>query len=94
MGCPQFGRFKLLSLAAAYQRNQAYNQQIATMNLNMQAIQSGLTSAWEVSLYPLAGNPNPPRWVVTLGRNSLEATETALKQNPGFCDGPVRKVSR
>ena len=89
--------FRLQSLAASYQQNQQNQQnqrQIALMNLNMQAIQAGLTSAWEVTLYPAAGNPSPPRWVVTMGRNSLEATNQALQQNPGFVSGPVRKVSR
>ncbi len=80
--------------AAAYQHDQQVNQQIAIMNLNMQAIQAGLTSAWEVTLYPIAGNPNPPRWVVTLGRNSDIATQLALQQNPGYVSGPVRRVSR
>ena len=84
----------LQSLAAAYQQDQQVNRQIAMMNLNMQAIQSGLTSAWEVTLYPVAGNPYPPRWVVTMGRNSEIATQLALQQNPGFMPGPVRRVSR
>ena len=91
---PDEHELRLQSLAAAYQRNQQINQQIAIMNLNMQAIQSGLTSAWEVTLYPVAGNPFPPRWVVTMGRNSQIATEVALQQNPGFVPGPVRRVSR
>lgn len=86
--------FHLQSMAAAYQRNQNINQRIAMMNLNMQAIQSGLTSAWEVTLYPNAGNPYPPKWVVTYGRNSLIATQEALRSNPGYRAGPVRKVSR
>ena len=84
----------LQSLAAAYQQDRQVNRQIAMMNLNMQAIQSGLTSAWEVTLYPVAGNPYPPRWVVTMGRNSEIATQIALQQNPGFLAGPVRRVSR
>ncbi len=86
--------FRLQSQAAAYQQNQAIDRQIAIMSLNMQAIQAGLTSAWEVTLYPARGNPNPPRWVVVLGRDSLEATQNALQQNPGYVDGPVRRVSR
>ena len=86
--------FHLQSLAAAYQQDQQVNRQIAIMNLNMQAIQAGLTSAWEVTLYPVNGNPNPPRWVVTLGRNSEIATQEALQQNPGYISGPVRRVSR
>ena len=84
--------FRLQAQAAAYHHDQQVNQQIAIMNLNMQAIQAGLTSAWEVTLYPVAGNPNPPRWVVTLGRNSDIATQLALQQNPGYVSGPVRRV--
>lgn len=86
--------FHLQSMAAAYQRNQNVNQRIAMMNLNMQAIQAGLTSAWEITLYPKSGNPYPPKWVVTYGRNSLIATQEALRGNPGYYAGPVRKVSR
>ena len=86
--------FRLQSQAAAYQRDRQIDRQIAVMNLNLQAIQAGLTSAWEVTLYPSAGNPMAPRWVVVPGRNSLQATDLALKQNPGFYAGPVRRVSR
>ena len=86
--------FHLQSLAAAYQRDQQVNQRIAMMNLNLQAVQAGITSAWEVTLYPNAGNPYPPKWVVTYGRNSLIATQEALRGNPGYYAGPVRKVSR
>ncbi len=86
--------FHLQSLAAAYQRDQQVNQRIAMMNMNMNAIQAGITSAWEVTLYPNQGNPYPPKWVVTYGRNSLIATQEALRSNPGYRAGPVRKVSR
>ncbi|MGI9465487.1 MAG: SHD1 domain-containing protein [Rubripirellula sp.] len=86
--------FHLQSLAAAYQRNQQVNQRIAMMNLNMNAVQAGITSAWEITLYPNSGNPYPPKWVVTYGRNSLIATQAALRSNPGYYAGPVRKVSR
>ena len=47
--------FHLQSLAAAYQRDQQVNQRIAMMNMNMNAIQAGITSAWEVTLYPNQG---------------------------------------
>lgn len=97
---PNEHQLRLQSLAASVQQDQAVNQQIAMMNLNMQAmslnmqaIQAGLTSAWEVTLYPVAGNPFPPRWVIALGRNSEIATQQALQQNPGFVSGPVRRVS-
>lgn len=85
--------FRLEAYAAARQQNEQINQQIALMNLNMQAIQAGLTSAWEVTLRPMPGNPSPPRWVVVPGRDSREATMNAVQQNPGFVAGPVRKVS-
>ncbi len=85
---------RLQSQAAAYQQDQQLQRQVALMSLNMQAIQAGLTSAWEVTLYPARGNPSPPRWVVTMGRNSEIATQAALRQNPGYVSGPVRRVSR
>ncbi len=73
--------FRLEAYAAAHRRNQKISHQIALMNLNLQAIQAGLTSAWEVTLRPVMGNPRPPRWVVVLGRDSREATVAALQQN-------------
>ena len=85
--------FRLQARTSEYQRDRAVDRRIAELNLNMQAIQAGLTSAWEVTLYPQPGNPNPPQWVVTMGRNSREATIAALRQNPGYTDGPVRKIS-
>jgi hypothetical protein len=86
--------FRLQALAAAYARDREMDREIALMQLNMQAINAGLTSAWEVTLYPVPGNPQPPLWVVVPGRNSAQATSVALTQNPGFVAGPVRRVSR
>jgi hypothetical protein len=86
--------FRLESLAAAHFHDQQINRQIALMNLNLQAIQAGLTSAWEVTLYPVPGNPRPPHWVVMPGRNSAQATAAALQNNPGFMAGPVRRIRR
>jgi hypothetical protein len=86
--------FRLRSMAATYEQDRQTDRQIAMMNLNMQAIQAGLTSAWEVTLYPRPGNMMPPRWVVVNGRNSAQAIQNALQQNPGFVAGPVRRVSR
>jgi hypothetical protein len=84
----------LVSSLSAGPRTQQIDRQIAQMNLNMNMINAGITSAWEVTLYPVPGNPRPPMWVVTMGRNSAIATEIALRQNPGFVSGPVRRVSR
>lgn len=85
---------RLRALAAAHFKNHEAKRQIAEMNLKLQAIRAGVTSAWEVTLYPAPGNPQPPRWVVMAGRNSEEATVAALQSNPGFISGPVRRVSR
>ena len=85
--------FRLESLAAEYSKDQQVDRQIALMQLNMQAIAAGVTSAWEVTLYPGPGNTSPPRWVVVSGRNSAQATAAAVTQNPGFVAGPVRRVS-
>lgn len=86
--------FRLEAAAAAHLRNQQEQRQIAIANLNLQAIQSGLTSAWEVTLFPQPGNPLPPQWVVSLGRDSSQATAAALHLHPGFVAGAVRRVSR
>ncbi len=85
--------FRLESLAAEYSQNQEVDRQVALMQLNMQAIAAGVTSAWEVTLYPGPGNPNPPRWVVVPGRNSAQAMAAAVARNPGFLAGPARRVS-
>ncbi len=86
--------FRLEAYAAAHVRNQQINNQIALMNLNLQAIQAGITSLWEVTLHPVPGNPMPPRWVVMPGRTSADATAAALRQNLGFVAGAVRRVNR
>jgi hypothetical protein len=86
--------FRLEALAAAHLQNQKTNHQIAMMNLNMQAVNAGITSAWEVTLHPLPGNPRPSQWVVVPARNSADATAIALRDNPGFVQGPVRRLNR
>jgi hypothetical protein len=85
--------FLLQSLAAARHRDADVRRQIALMQLNLQAVQAGLTSLWEVSLYPARGNQNPPLWVVVPGRDSRQATANALAQYPGYVAGPVRRVA-
>jgi hypothetical protein len=86
--------FRLESFAAAHLQNQELQRQIAMIDLNLQAVRAGLTSIWEVTLYPLPGNPHPPIWVLMPGRNSTQASAAALMQHPGFVVGPVRRVSR
>jgi SLA1 homology domain 1, SHD1 len=85
--------FLIRSLAAARQRDREVQREIAIMQLNLEAVQAGITSMWEVTLYPVRGNSGPPMWVVVPGRNSLQATNAALSQYPGYAAGPVRRVS-
>jgi hypothetical protein len=84
--------FLLRSLAAARHRDKQVQREIAMMQLKLQAVQSGVTSLWEVTLFPAAGRGGPPQWVVVPGRDSRQATAAAMQQNPGFVAGPVRRV--
>lgn len=86
--------FLLQSLAAARHHDQMVQREIALMNLKLQAVAAGVTSLWEVTLYPPAGRGGRPVWVVVPGRNSADATAAALAQWPGFFVGPIRRVSR
>lgn len=85
--------FLLRSLAAAHYRDRLVQREIAKMQLKLQTVQAGITSVWEVTLYPATARRGPPLWVVVPGRNSREATATALGKNPGYVAGPVRRVS-
>jgi hypothetical protein len=84
--------FLLRSLAAARNRDQQVKREIAQLQLGLQAVQAGLTSLWEVTLYPAPGRNGRPLWVVMPGRNSRQATEAALERNPGYVAGAVRRV--
>jgi len=86
--------FELQSLAAAYKQDAEQKQQIARLQLGMQAIDAGVTSLWEVTLYPGADVAGPPLWVLAPGRDSRVAGQAALARNPGYNLGPVRRVSR
>jgi hypothetical protein len=85
--------FLLRSLAAARQRDSQVKREIAQMQLKLQAVQAGVTTLWEVTLYPPAGHSGPPQWVVVAGRDSRQATENALRDYPGFGVGPIRRVA-
>lgn len=87
------GAFLLQSLAAARQRDAKVNREIAMMQLKMQAVQAGLTSLWEVTLHPAAGQWGRSQWVVVPGRDSRQATENALQRYPGYVAGPVRRLA-
>ncbi|QDU90351.1 hypothetical protein Pla175_37550 [Pirellulimonas nuda] len=90
----QDAAYRLRALAHARQQNNQVRREMAELSLNLQQAQAGITSAWEVTLYPAAGVSAAPRWVVVWGRDSRQATLRALEQNPGFVAGPVRRVAR
>ncbi|MDZ4780081.1 MAG: SHD1 domain-containing protein [Planctomycetia bacterium] len=85
--------FHVQALAEAYQRDREVNQQVAQMQLTLQAVDAGVTSLWEVMLYPPRGTAYGPQCVVVAGRSSRDATENALRQYPGARTGAVRRVS-
>lgn len=85
--------FRLRSLAAARQRDRQVQRDVAQLNLQLQAVQAGLTSLWEVTLFPAGGRGGAPQWVVVPARDSRQATAAALEQHPGFAVGPVRRVA-
>ncbi len=86
--------FLLETLADTLQQDRLVQREIAQMNLQLQAIQAGVTSLWEVTLYPAAGHLGFPHWVVVPGRSSSQAIDNALHLHPGSIVGPVRRVSR
>ena len=86
--------FLLQEQAQAYQQDQATNQQIAMMQLQMQGYQAGLFDLWEVQLFPGPGVASPPLCVVVPGRDSRSAALEAARLNPGFVAGAVGKVTR
>lgn len=84
---------ELEAQAARYRQDQVERRQIAQMQLGLQAVSAGVTSVWEVTLYPARGNNGPPLWVTGFARDSRSATEQALAKHPGYVAGPVRRVS-
>jgi hypothetical protein len=84
--------FDLRALAAAKKQNSEASDRIARTQLLMQAVTAGVTSLWEVTLYP--GNAGG-QWlsVVVPGRDSRQATMAALQRNPGYTAGPVRRLN-
>ena len=86
--------FLLQSQAQAYQQDRLASQQVAVMQLQMEAYSAGLFDLWEVQLYPGQGVVSPPLCVVVPGRDSRAAATEALRLNPGFVAGPVSRVNR
>ncbi len=71
----------------------AYRRALMRRQLELQAMQAGLTSLWEVQLYPGPGVSGFPRSEIVLGRDSRIAEIRALARNPGYVTGPVRKIA-
>jgi hypothetical protein len=86
--------FRLQALAAARQHDREVTRQIAQMQLGLTAVVAGVTSLWEVTLYPGNGMNAPPLFVMAEGRDSRTATLNALANNPGYVAGPVRRLNR
>lgn len=86
----------LQSQASAYQQQQqqqAEAMQIARLQLQLSAVTAGVTSVWEVYLYPPNGTYLYPMTVVVNARNSDDASQIAMRNNPGYTVGPIRKVA-
>jgi hypothetical protein len=79
--------------ANATQQYQQQMLELSRLQLQMNAVAAGVTSMWEVYLYPPPGVMAYPISVVVTARNSDEAAQMAILQNPGFVLGPVRKMA-
>lgn len=84
----------LQSQAQAFQQDQERTAQFQKLQLQLQAYTAGLFSLWEVVLYPNPGTPGTALSVVVPGRDSRQASFTALERNPGYSIGPVARVNR
>ncbi len=90
----QESELRLQTQAQSYQNSPDETNQVLKMQLQMQAYQAGLFSLWEVMLYPGPNMTGWPLYVVVPGRNSAQAAEAALTQNPGYTVGPISRVNR
>ncbi len=77
------------SMAEQYQRDKAMDRQIALMQLQLLAVDAGVTDLWEVHLAPGFG---VPVWVVVPGRNSEVAAAQAMRMYPGYAITGIAKV--
>jgi hypothetical protein len=90
----QESELRLQTQAQSFQEGQAQTNQLLKLQLQMQAYQAGLFSLWEVVLYPGPGVGGWPLSVVVPGRDSRQAAEAALANNPGYTVGPIARVNR
>lgn len=85
--------FLVQAQAAAYQRDRQANQQITQMQLALLATAAGVTKIWEVQLLPKRGVAGGPISVMVPARDSRQAQNAAMNQNPGYVAGATRKLS-
>ncbi|MGB7347187.1 MAG: SHD1 domain-containing protein [Pirellulaceae bacterium] len=71
---------------------QQRQRQLKMMELNLLAVESGITDVWEVALYPRQ-RYGYPRTVVVTARDSLQAKQQVIRKFPGWRIGPIAKVS-
>lgn len=83
--------------AAEYQRNREAeartNQQIQLMQLELMAVNAGITNVWQVQLFPRPGVRARPMVVVVPAGNSAQASALAVQKYPGFVPGAVRQMN-
>ena len=84
----------LQSQAQAFQQSAERTAQFQKLQLQLQGYTAGLFSLWEVVLYPNPGTPGTALSVVVPGRDSRQASITAMERNPGYTVGPIARVNR
>lgn len=75
------------------QQREMRHEQMEVLKLNLLATATGVTSIWEVALFPAPGTRGRPLTVVVSAPNSQAAAQVAVQQHRGYVAGPIRKVS-
>jgi hypothetical protein len=83
----------LQAQAQAYQHDPAANQQVSQLQLGLLGTIAGVTSMWEVQLFPGPGVMAQPMSVVVFARDSRSAVASALNGRPQYLAGPVRRLN-
>ncbi|MFO0975831.1 MAG: hypothetical protein U0996_05495 [Planctomycetaceae bacterium] len=81
------------ALHQAQLQQQEMNQRIQMMQLEMLAVNAGVTRIWEVQLIPRPGVPARPMSVVVSANSSLDAVNQAAAKYPAFTTGMSRQIS-
>jgi hypothetical protein len=84
--------FYLQAQAEAYQRDRQASQQIAAMQLALQAVDAGVTDLWEVHLAPKT-RALRPQIVVVPARDSRQAAALALSKYPNHVAGTIKRLN-